>query len=337
MKTGHFERTETARRAARVSERVNLRRLAWLLPAAALLAALCFAQTPAAPSFEVASVKPSPPPTGNNILRRAGGDPGMVNYQNASLRMMITRAYAVKNFQVTGPDWIDSQGYDVTAKLPAGDSTDQIPAMLQNLLAERFKLTVHRESKELPVYALIVDKGGPKMKEVDPAVLADAAAKANTGFAGGLPPPPGPDGKGLPPGAMMVQVGGPGDAGGAARHMQGMITAAALANMLTNLLDRPVLDMTGLTKTYDIQLSWTPDDREQPRGLMGMMPPPGAVSASGAAAPGMGPRPADAASDAAAGSIFSALQQELGLKLDARKSQAEILVVDHAEKVPTEN
>jgi len=306
-----------------------LTRAARLAPA--LLAALCFAQTPA-PSFEVASVKPSPPPTGDVMIRRSGGDPGMVNYQNVTLKIMIARAYSVKNFQVSGPDWIDSQGYDVVAKLPAGASQDQVPAMLQTLLAERFKLALHRESKEIPVYALIVDKGGPKVKEADPKALAAAAATGGPRFAGNgpPPPPPGAGGRGMPAGTFLMRLGD-----GGARHMQGMMTMSGLTNMLSNFLDRPVLDMTGLTKTYDIELAWMPDDREQLRGPMGMMPPPGAVAAG--APPGMEARPAEAASDSASGTIFSALQQELGLKLDARKSQAEFLVVDHAEKEPTEN
>ncbi|HUP04849.1 MAG TPA: TIGR03435 family protein [Bryobacteraceae bacterium] len=303
-----------------------MRRVANLGAVVLGFASLAAAQTPPVPQFEVASVKASPPPTGNVVMRRMGGDPGMVNWQNVTLQMLVAKAYSVKDYQVSGPGWMDGQGFDVTAKLPAGASQDQIPAMLQKLLADRFRLTLHRETKDLPVYALIIDKGGPKMKEADPADLEAAKALANNAAGYGAPPPPPPPGGKLPAGAMMMRM-----SAGGARHMQGMQTTASLATMLSNVLDRPVLDMTGLTKIYNVDLSWTPDDRERMPALPPGMPPP-----SGAG-PGMDPHPAEAAADAGAPSIFSAVQQELGLKLEASKAQTEFLVIDHAEKTPTEN
>src|ERR1035441_5716700 len=289
---------------------------------------------PPPPAFEVASVKPSPPQTGDAIMRRAGGDPGMVNYENVTLTMLIARAYGVKNYQISGPDWLDSVGYDVVAKVPDGVPKEQIPAMIQALLAERFKLTLHRESKTLPVYALIVGKGGPKLKEVDPAVLNSLPSRGYDVGPGGAPPPPPPPGAGpgrggpvSGPGVLMMMRSPSG------RHLQGQMTMAALTNTMSNFMDRPVLDMTELKGTYEVDLTRSEEEGEQVQGKLGGSMAIGGPPAGG----GSDGRPAQTAPDAPAGSIFSVLQDKLGLKLDPRKSPAEILVVDHAERVPTEN
>jgi len=128
------------------------------------------------PSFEVASVKPAAPIAGNGIrvmLRGGPGtpDPGQITYTNVTVKNVLTNAYGVKSFQISGPGWLDSERYDIVAKLPRGATKAEFMVMLQNLLAERFKLTLHREKKDLPMYALVVGKNGPKMKESvdDPA------------------------------------------------------------------------------------------------------------------------------------------------------------------------
>jgi uncharacterized protein (TIGR03435 family) len=258
-------------------------------------------------------------------------DPGMVNYTNVTLKMLVSTAYNVKEYQVSGPDWFDSLGFDVMAKLPSGAPRSQVPAMLQTLLAERFKLTLHRETKDLPVYALIVGKGGPKLKEVDPAVLAAAAAAraANPSAGRGFPPLPGAGpgrgGRGAPGIAFMIS--------GTTRHVSGPMTMSQLANGMSNFMDRPVLDLTGLTGTYDVDLEWAADEREQMQGpLAGVNP-----GMAGPAGAGAEPRAPDHSPDSAGASIFAVIQEKLGLKLDPRKSSAEFLVIDHAEKVPTEN
>lgn len=295
-----------------------------------LAAAWAFGQSaPPASRFEVASVKPSPPSTPGQVMRRIGPpDPGMVNYGNATLKMLITRAYNVKDYQVSGPDWIDSLGYDVAAKVPAGAPADQVPLMLQTLLADRFKLALHRESKTINVYALIIGKDGPKLKETDPALLAVDAARAAAAYGDGPPPPPPPGagpGRGLPPGPGVRMTMGPN--GG--RQIGGRMTMEQLTNIMSLFMDRPVLDQTGLKGTYDVDFVFMPDERDQLQSRLGpaMMPPPGAGDTHAS----------DSISDANPGSIFSAVQESLGLKLDPRKSPAEILVIDHAEKVPTEN
>ena len=130
-----------------------------------------FAQTAeTSPSFEVASVKPAAPITGNFIrvgMRGGPGtpDPGQITYTNVTVKNVLTIAYGVKSFQISGPGWLDSERYDIVAKLPRGATKAEFMVMLQNLLAERFKLTLHREKKELPMYALVVGKNGPKLKE----------------------------------------------------------------------------------------------------------------------------------------------------------------------------
>ena len=111
-------------------------------------------------SFEVASIKPN-----DSGMTRMRGDAGRLDYSSVSLKLIIQRAYGVQLYQVSGPDWMASTRFDVVAKLPAGAKQFNVPEMLQSLLAERFKVAIHRETRELPIYALVVGKNGPKMKE----------------------------------------------------------------------------------------------------------------------------------------------------------------------------
>jgi uncharacterized protein (TIGR03435 family) len=200
--------------------------------------------------------------------------------------------------------------------------------MLQNLLAERFKLTLHREKKDFPIMALMVGKNGPKLKESAPAPPADDGAPP-------APlPPPGKlpmDKNGfpkLPPGAgrggMMIMMNG-----GRFHMMANGATMAQLADMLSNQLGRPVVDETRLTAKYDIELDFAPEPGMGPRGPMGPMPMP----------PGGGPdgvAPAPPPSEGGP-NLVTAIQEQLGLKLDSRKGPLDVLLIDHAERVPTEN
>src|SRR6202050_2161745 len=142
-----------------------------------------FAQTTAAtPSFEVAPIKPAAPPAasmgpggGMKIAIRMGSqggpgtsDPGQITYSSMPIKSLLVTAYGVKTYQVSGPSWMDTERFDIVAKVPPGATKDDVKLMLQNLLAERFKLTLHREKKELPMYALMVAKNGPKLKESPP-------------------------------------------------------------------------------------------------------------------------------------------------------------------------
>jgi uncharacterized protein (TIGR03435 family) len=331
---------------------------------------MVFGQSTASlPSFEVASVKvaeqPKPDAQGRLFIMRGcrGGpgttDPGTLTCNNTPLRQLLVTAYTLKNYQVEGPAWLDTDGYDIVAKVPAGTTKEDFNLMLQSLLAERFKVAVHRETKSMQVYALSIGKGGPKVKEVDAATLeaakAAAAAAPAPGRGGPLPlpppppPPPGsigmtysttlsgasgrgggpPQGKGLTPRTTIRMSNG-----SMQRSLSGYLTITQLVTALSNALDRPVSDLTELTATYDIDLSWVPDGND---GQMPMMRVAGAMAAGMAGGGDGGRAPADAASDPGGLNLPQALQASLGLKLEQRKAPAEVLIVDHADKTPTEN
>jgi uncharacterized protein (TIGR03435 family) len=318
-----------------------------------VIAGVCggFGQSTTTPlSFEVASIKPVAPPVDGRLMIRMGGDPGRLNWTNVSLGDMIRRAYEVKDYQISGPDWIASTRFDVVAKLPADTPTSKVPEMLQSLLAERFKLTIHRETKELPMYALVVGKNGAKMKEseVDPNVPPPGGAPGIPGAGPGGPPVnagPGPmaGGRGDAPGGG-IRIGkdgapqfAPGRGRGPMMMMNGrghlsakMMNVSGLVDMLARQLDRPVIDQTGLKGNYDFDLDYTPDENQR-MGIPGLPPPPpqpggGEIHAPGASNP-----------EANGVSLFTAVQSQLGLKLEARKGPIELIVVDHLEKIPTEN
>ena len=132
-----------------------------------LAAAVAGAQTPGPRlEFEVASVKPAPPPSGNMIRIGMGGgpgtpDPGRLNYEFVNLRMVLGEAYGVKSYQISGSSLLDTERFNMTAKVPPGTTKEQFRVMLQNLLADRFGLKLHREKKDLQAYSLVVGKGAP--------------------------------------------------------------------------------------------------------------------------------------------------------------------------------
>ena len=293
-----------------------------------ILAALCaaaaaFAQAPASrPAFEVASIKPAEPLTREMVIsgRLHIGmkvDNARVEIDSFSIEELVRYAYNLKLYQVEGPDWIRHLRYDIVAKLPDGATQDQIRPMVQTLLADRFKVVLHHESKDLPVYALVVGKNGPKMKE------APASA---------VPAEPGPNA----PKEMDVSGGGPGISmtggsfgnmrmtfeDGAMRLISPAANMTSLAFMLSRIADRPVIDMTGLKGDYDISIALSDEDMRNMAAAAGMTLPIR--------------RGADTAADPGSGSIFQSIQQ-LGLKLEPRKAPLDMVVVDSAEKVPTEN
>lgn len=275
--------------------------------AALLIAIGLFGQSGTAPlTFEVATIKPSGPDDRRVMMQIQPGG----NYRSfgTTLKMLITQAYDVREFQVTGgPGWVNTDRWDVMAKserTASSDNTpedprkmtdeqrktvgDQMRERLRSLLAERFQLTLRRETKEEPVYALVVAKGGPKLKESE--------AKETRG-----------------PGGMMRM--GRGQLSG-----QG-VPLDMLARTLSNQLGRPVVDKTGLKGNFDFSLQWTPDPGQSGTPFGG--PPP-----AGADAP---PPP-----DPNGPSVFTALQEQLGLRLESQRGPLEILVIDRVEK-PSEN
>ena len=314
--------------------------------------AAAFAQKTEGPSFEVASIKPAEGPTmtagGQMMMRigRGGGpgstDPGRITMNNQSLRDLIATAYSVKRYQVSGPDWLDSTRFDIVAKVPEGTTKEQVPGMWQNLLKERFGLAMHRETKDMPMYALTIAKNGPKLKESEDQ--SDAPQMPPPGGPNaGPPPPPGPPkmGKdGMPefpkgmgrPGALMMMM-----MPGRMRLMGTGVTVGNLVDNIARMEDRPVVDQTGLTKKYDITLDFSPEGMSAMRGLPG--PPPGAMMASPPAGAGGGGPGGEmrAPESTEAVPLPAAMQAQLGLKLDSKKGPVELIVVDHVEKTPTEN
>lgn len=241
-------------------------------------------------------------------------DGGMLRYSNVSLKDCVRVAFKVKEFQIEGPDWMGNQRFDIVAKFPAGATEKQVPEMLQALLAERFKLTIHRNSKEGAIYALVPGKNGPKLKAAE-TTAPPPAQEAKT------------PGGGPPRGAVMMMMGPEG------AHLKApSVTLSGLAEMISRFAERPVVDMTGIEGQYDFDLVFTPETmRGMPGGGRGPMGGPG----PGGPPPGGG-GPASEIPVERAGSIFDSVQQ-YGLKLEPRKAPMEMLVVDHIEKLPTEN
>jgi uncharacterized protein (TIGR03435 family) len=270
--------------------------------------------------FEVASIKPAAPPTnGRGFVGRQGGpgtaDPGRVTYTNLALRTLITTAYDVKTYQVTGPGWLDTERFDIAAKIFVGATKEQVNQMLQNLLADRFNLSFHRVTKEFRLYELVVGKNGPRMK----ASVEDPNAAANSPAAGGgrgSSIPMGKDGfPSLPAGRrgmIQMQMDGRRRIAGSVQSMKD------LAELLGNQLGAPVVDKTGLGGTYDFTLDFALGPG---RGIDALI------------APGAGP--ADNLSDFP--NFFSALQEQLGLKLEQKNGPLDVIVIDRAERVPSEN
>jgi uncharacterized protein (TIGR03435 family) len=270
------------------------------------------------PSFEVASIKVNH--SGTSFVRMGGPDVSRYVASNISAKMLITFAYNMRDFQVSGgPGWINSDKFDINAKvedslaeqmqkLPRAQQQDQMRLLLQSLLADRFKLAVSHETKELPIYALVVAKSGSKLKEVPPP-----DAQANSGRPPALPPPSGPNPPPVPPGMFRMMIG----RGGVSTLTASASPISDLVMMLSQQLGRQLVDQTGLKGTYDFTLQWTSD-----MGLGGGVLPVAPDSAG--------------ANDAGGTSIFTALQDQLGLRLESTKGPVDTIVVDHIEE-PSEN
>jgi len=209
------------------------------------------------PAFDVASVKLSPSGTyGGTTL-----DAGRITMKGQMLRPLIFSAYGIPHWRLSGgPDWLESDTYDIAATFPATTPQDQVKIMLQTLLADRFKLVIHREMKDSAVYALVVAEDGPKLREA-----ADGRHSTNNGR-----------------GHLDIHY----------------VDLAGFATFLTAAEDRPVVDATGLKGYFDIKLDFGAND-------------------GGA-------------------SIFTALQEQLGLKLESRRAPVEFIMIDHIER-PLEN
>jgi uncharacterized protein (TIGR03435 family) len=192
------------------------------------------------PSFEVASVKRAAPlASGAGVSRRL--DAGQVAYRHVSLKLLIIDAWKLKFYQIVGPGWLDTEFYDVVAKVPAGVGMSNVPAMLQQLLRERFGLQVRRETSLQSGYVLLVRKGGLKLRPSKPTGPLESAATQRTP----AEPPPRTV---LAPGQIRATG----------------VTMDRLAAILSTTLGRPVADMTGVAGEFDFNLSIAPDESESP-------------------------------------------------------------------------
>ena len=256
------------------------------------------------PQFEVASIKPSPPDARGMFIRPGPG--GGVSITNMSLKEMIVLAWRVQPFQISGgPAWLDSVHYDVIAKPETRSAPLEIVSMLQALLEDRFQLAIRRETRELPIYALVLAKKDGKL---GPGLRESKEGSCT---------PPDPN---KPPPPLRLGERPTLGCGGMAMSMRSYtavsVPVANLAPGLSRLLGRTVVDKTGLTGKFDVDVEWTPDQTQA------LQPPPGV--------------PAPPTSGGEAPSIFTAFQEQLGLKFESQKGPVEILVIERAEK-PSEN
>jgi len=271
---------------------------------ALVLLAQPIAETSAqAPAFEVASVKPN---KGDGPTESGVQPGGRVTMINVPLRMLIRSAYQVQDDQIVdAPGWIGTEHFDVIAKAP-GDVPPPLPGnlgpiqlMMQSLLAERFKLVVHRETREFPAYALQLARRdrrlGPQLHQSTTDCAAIAAARGRSGAAATET-------------AAERPLCGIRAAGG---HMQaGGQPMSELTAILSRIVQRVVVDQTGLTGRFDFELKWNPDQVPQNRPGADSLPAPDVNSTS----------------------IFTALQEQLGLRLESAKNPVAVLVVDHVER-----
>src|SRR5215813_7024088 len=312
-----------------------------------VFAGMLSGQAVSGPTFEVATVKPSALDVTKLALQIQSGqapaigahvDRARAQYTFMSVKDLIATAYNLKAFQITGPDWINdmSQRFDIVGKMPDGSTVDQAPQMLQALLAERFKLAVHRENKEHSVMALVVGKGGPKLKESspDPALDFDENTPLKPGERQ-MDTSEGPVRMTVDPtGGAVVNMGKRGTwtqkmGAGGTLHLEGTgTTMSAFADMLAQMTQMTggagtqIVDMTGLTGHYTVSIDFSLAD------LIKV-----AQTAYSINVPrGRGPGTSVVAEDPGASSSISDGVQALGLKLESRKAPTEQLIVDHVEK-----
>jgi uncharacterized protein (TIGR03435 family) len=256
-----------------------------------LLCLLCFVpafvgQPAQQPQFEVATVKLSPPlPAGTPLPINLGAvRNGVATLTNTTLGECIQFAYDLaSNSQIAGPDWINSRDvrFDIVAKTSPDVPRDQVLVMMQSLLAERLQLKLHHEQRDLPFLAIVAGKNGPKLAPAKEA-------------------------------AIPAQVVG--------RVLHPRMPMSMLANLLSRFERQLILDKTGLTGPFSVDLQWIPDYLRE-RALQGGPPP----MVNGQPVDLNGP------------SIYTAVQEQLGLRLESRKAPVDVLVIDHAEKIPADN
>jgi uncharacterized protein (TIGR03435 family) len=274
------------------------RALRYVVALAAVAYAIAVHAQDGSPAFEVASVRENTSASDNASVRAQPG--GRVSVTNNSLRNIIRNAYNIQNYQIIGgPDWINTVRWDITAKAPDDAPPQQLLLMVRTLLSDRFKLVVRNETREMPIYALVLARPDGRLGTQLRASNVDCAALFASARARGEAPQPTTNGR--PTCGTRTTRGGM------------MTTGVAMADFARNLgpfTGRPVVDMTGLTGVYDLDLTWTPEEAPPgPDGTLTQRPP----SNDG-------------------GSLYTAVQEQLGLKLDAQRGPVDVLVIDSVER-----
>ena len=279
-----------------------------------------YGQTSGKPEFEVASIKVNPPQTGFHFAADAatGGpgtaDPGMFRCSRCSLATLIVKAFNLQPYQFPGRTAVADSTYEIQARIPLDATQEQFPAMLQNLLKDRFGLAWHFQEKKMKGYHLVVAKDGPKLKESGGAVLPAGGDQHRTQ-------------------AEAHNHSGPMLFGSSATWRAANQTTGDLARVLSDQIGFPVDDETGLTGKYDISLRWS-GSGEGHTGNHG----DGGWSGGAGHGGHDGGGGAAAAADSSGPTLFDALQQQLGLKLvPAEQTLARLFVIDRVAQRPTEN
>ena len=278
-----------------------------------ILTILTIAAASAQTKFEVASIRQSPPGIAERALLGLHIDGSQVRCSSFSLRDYIGMAYKLKIYQISGPDWLTSQKYDISAKIPDGVPASEVPAMFAALLEERFGLKFHRETRDFPVYALIIGKGGSRLTESkadpDAAPVTTVTVAANGGSEG-----------------VSVDLGNGASFTVGSNKLEGRrLTMQSFVDSLARFTDRPIIDQTALPGIYDFKIDVTPED------FTAMI-----VRSAISAGVQLPPQALRALEFGSSESLFSGIEK-LGLKLDPRKAPLEFYVIDHMEKTPTEN
>jgi uncharacterized protein (TIGR03435 family) len=276
--------------------------------------AALFAQNPTRLSFEVASIRPSASVPQQGVAVGARVDGAQFHTSYLTLKDYISMAYRLRLYQISGPDWMGTDRFDVAASLPDGSLPSQVPSMMQTLLEERFQLKLHREKKDFPVYALEIAKGGLKMTETPELEKADPRALQTFGGTGSNQ-------------GVSINLGQGSSFSFANNKFEAKrLTMASLAGTLERFLDRPVVDMTDLKGSYDFSVDVTAEDYRamliRSAVVAGVVLPPEAL------------RVLDGSSSPE--SLFDGLAK-LGLRLDPRRAPLDVLVVDGVLRTPTEN
>jgi uncharacterized protein (TIGR03435 family) len=281
-----------------------------------LSAVAVWAQT-AAPSgkeFEVASIRPSGEVGPGELTVGLHIDGAQVRGHFFTLKDYLAIAYKLKNYQISGPDWIASERYEITAKMPEGATRQQVPEMLQALLTSRFQIQSHHDTKQEQVYGLLLAKSGLKMQPLPDSNDSDSANSAVDMVAGGSK------------NGVSINMGkGSSFSFGEDKFMAKKITMPFLADMLARFVERPVVDMTGTKGSYDFTLQFSPEDF---RTMM--------IRSAVSAGVNLPPQALQLLNGTSDAGLLTELRT-LGLTLESRKAPIDMLVIDRAEKTPTEN